>query len=64
MREDTLETKTCLSTNKSTFMEEVQKYPCLYDKFSTKFKDEFKKLNFLVGQIDRDLSGHMEIIVQ
>ena len=27
------------------FMEEVQKYPCLYDKFSKEFKDKFKKVN-------------------
>ena len=27
------------------FMEEVQKYHCLYDKFSKEFKDKFKKVN-------------------
>ena len=40
---DTPEEASNFSTD--VFMEEVQKYTCLYNKYSNNFKDKFKKLN-------------------
>ena len=37
--------------NSSLFMEEVQKYECLYNKFSKDYKNKFTRLNCLRGTL-------------
>ena len=34
-----------IELNTANFMEEIQKYDCLYNKFTLDYKDKFKRLN-------------------
>ena len=44
--------------DKVRFMEDLQQYKCLYDKFSREFKDKYKKMNCRAALGEKHKIGH------